>query len=110
MKLSDLVRLSDFEHYHFIVDSDEIKRANIHTLTASYSTKTGTYELTFDFDNSIINSNGLDFHYYDLGRCTQGTSLKNAQTLGAWIDKTKAFKILKLEHTNDTLYVHLKLK
>ena len=109
MNLRELVSMSDFKKFYFIVGADNIKRHNIETIEVKLNLEKGNYGINyFNFFEDLIKTTKYGYKYYDLGLCL--TTETNARITAKFIDLSKAFKIVRLEHENDALYIHLEIK
>lgn len=100
MKLTELVKLTDFKKYYFVIDAYHIKARNINRIDVSLKNG-GTY---FELNDYCL----MDDRTYDLGKALFcGTC---ADWVAYVIDKSKLFVIDYIEHDGDIAYIHLYLK
>lgn len=104
IKLSELVKNSNFKRYYFIIDAKEFEEGTITSGEISLKKTKALVEFMF-YD---AEETSLGWKYYDLGRCLHINS-KNAETIAYWIEKSKLFDFEKLEinFENQTAYFHL---
>ena len=100
ISLKNLVRHSNFEHYHFIVDARYFEEGTI--IESSYKNDT----MKFYFEHPKVDDSG--FRYYELSDCIR-MHYDYANIISAWIDISKvfSFKDLKVNFETKTAYIHL---
>ena len=123
MLARELVKISNFRHYYFILNKDYIKPENL--------TYTETKEIAFDYKLKTGKGCGLlsleentknadvDYNrFYDIGYSLQRIAIckLNAENVAKYVDtlcyadtKTKIFKIVRLEQYEGIAFIHLRM-
>lgn len=121
MQARELVKISNFKHYYFIISKDWVQD--------KYLTHPETKEIAFDYKlkkgkgcgllQFLSNEKNADVdgeRFYDVGYSFQQIALSKlcCEDVAKYIDlityadtKTKIFKIKRLENCDGILYVHL---
>lgn len=115
MQARELIKISNFKHYYFIINKDYVKNNQIDfefKLTSIKGTGQGKLILSSDTKNSDIDES----RFYDIGYSFQkiATCKLNCENVAKYVDtitykntKTKVFKIHRLENYDGILYIHL---
>ena len=113
MLASELVKISNFNHYYFIISKDYVKQDEIEfEEKLQKGVGCGTLYFYVNQKNADIDAN----RFYDIGYSFQqmANCNLNANFVAKHIDKmcyagtkTKIFKIRRLEQYNGIAYIHL---
>lgn len=106
VKLFDFVKCTDFNKYYFLINSDEvIRNSQLHGASVFIPQYQGEARLVFNNLNTFNNN----LQIYDLGKCLNLIS-PNADIIAKVLDTFGFFEVAFIEHENDNLYIHLKVK
>lgn len=121
MLARELVKMSNFRHYYFIIYKGYVKNEYLNDngeLAFQEKVSKGIGYGTFPFSVNEKNTDIDKDRFYDIGYSLQmvANAKLNAEMIANWIDKmnyantkTKIFKISRLENYEGILYVNLRM-